>query len=65
MEDENAKFDNLLKTGPLGAIELTENELAQAVGGTDNSSVNGATFGAQKDKMASANKNATAVKALL
>jgi hypothetical protein len=64
MSDENAKSDDLLKTGSVGAIELTESELAQAVGGTDKSG-NGLTFGVQKDKMASATKNAAATKALL
>jgi hypothetical protein len=48
-------------------LELSEDDLEQVNGGTDKvvKGTTSPTFGVQKDKMASANKNADAVKGLL
>lgn len=62
-EDKETKPDQLLETGPSGQIELSEQDLDKVAGGKGN--INDITFGVQKDKMQSANKNAEAVKSLL
>ena len=65
MVNKTPKSDELLESGPAGTVELRESELDQVVGGKGTTSINDITFGVQKDKMASANKNTEAVKALL
>jgi hypothetical protein len=66
VSDQNEKLKGTDEgTGP---VELTEEDLAQVAGGTDAAplvSINKITFGIQKDKMQSANKNAEAIRSLL
>jgi hypothetical protein len=58
--------DSLTAASKDASIELSEGELSKVTGGDKiKASVNDITFGVQKDKMASANKNSDAVKALL
>jgi bacteriocin-like protein len=56
--------DSLTKTSEAASVELSESELSKVSGG-ETVKINNITFGVQKDKMQSANKNADAVKALL
>jgi len=57
--------DSLTNAGKDASIELSESELNKVAGGELLKANNSVTFGVQKDKMASANKNAEQVRGLL
>lgn len=57
--------DSLTRTSKDASIELSETELSKVTGGETVKTSNSITFGVQKDKMQSANKNADAVRGLL
>ncbi|MBN9391237.1 MAG: hypothetical protein J0I20_24625 [Chloroflexi bacterium] len=68
MKSEDEKSFEQKKPVEAGEIlEMSEDDLEQVNGGTDSvvKNTSGTTFGVQKDKMKSANKNAEQVKGLL
>lgn len=67
MSEGKQNPDELLAQGSNAAVELTETDLDNASGASPKllTSINDITFGIQKDKMQSANKNAEAVRGLL
>lgn len=62
MESKDAKsIEQKWAAESENTLEMSEEDLEQVNGGTDNT-ISSPTYGVQKDKMASANKNAKAVK---